>query len=172
MNTWSFNIISDKLWIHVTPCHWIKRFLTFQRMVVPFSWGVKQFKQNSSCTAQPLNMKVIKYLKCWQPFTHPRSFTTQKKWTLSNINVTVLQSVPTNLGFRSVLIAIMYNNWPSNWPFSLRFGSAAVHLPGLRAGIPLGPRMSFSCSCCVCQVQVPVSGWSLAQGSPSECGVS
>jgi len=67
----------------------------------------------------------------------------------------------------------MYNNCPSHWPFGLRFGSAAVHVLGLRVWIPLGAQMSLSCRYYVCcQVQVPALGWSLAQRSPSVCGVS
>jgi hypothetical protein len=32
--------------------------------------------------------------------------------------------------------------------------------------------MSVSCECCVCQVEVSATGWSLVQKNPTECGLS
>jgi hypothetical protein len=58
----------------------------------------------------------------------------------------------------------------SQCPRSLRCGSAAARLLGLRVQIP--PGQECLCECCVCcQVEVPASGWSLVQRSPTECDV-
>ena len=55
------------------------------------------------------------------------------------------------------------------WPRGLRSGCAAVSLPGLEVGIPPGAEMPVvSVVCC----QVEVTGRSLVQRSPTECGVS
>jgi hypothetical protein len=91
--------------------------------------------------------------------------------------VTILQSLQIKLGVQicsnSNYVQQWIDNFPSQWPCSLRCGSAAVHLLGLRFWIPVGAWMSFSGRCCVCcQVRVSASGWSLAQRSPSKCGVS
>jgi len=60
----------------------------------------------------------------------------------------------------------------SQWPRGVRCGSAAASLLGLRVRIPPRTWMSVSYECCVCcQVKVSVSGWSLVQMSPVECGV-
>ena len=54
---------------------------------------------------------------------------------------------------------------------SLRRGSAAARLLGLRVRMPPGTWTSVSCECCW-QVDVTVSGQSLVQRSPTECGLS
>ena len=60
----------------------------------------------------------------------------------------------------------------SRWLRGLRRGSAAARLLGLRVVIPYGhgclSLMSVEC----CQVQLYVSGWSIVQRNPTECGVS
>jgi len=59
------------------------------------------------------------------------------------------------------------------WPRSLRRGSAATRLLGLRIRILAGAWLSVSCECCVLPGRVLfVGGWSLVQRSPTECGVS
>jgi hypothetical protein len=66
------------------------------------------------------------------------------------------------------------NNRPafrSQWPRSLRRGSAASSLLVLRFRSPPGARMFVSCIVC-CQVVVSATGWSLVQMTPTECGVS
>jgi hypothetical protein len=60
----------------------------------------------------------------------------------------------------------------SEWPRCLRRRSSAVRLLGIWVRIPLGEWMSVCCECLCCQVEVSVSGWSLVQRSPTECGVS
>jgi len=57
----------------------------------------------------------------------------------------------------------------SQWPRRLRRGNAAVLLLGMRVRIPPGTWRSFSFECC--QVDDSVSGWSLLQRNPTECGV-
>jgi hypothetical protein len=57
------------------------------------------------------------------------------------------------------------------WPCSLRCGSAAARLLGLRIRIPQRTWMSLVSVVC-CQVVVSASGRSLVQRSPIECGVS
>ena len=59
----------------------------------------------------------------------------------------------------------------SQWPRGLRRGSATARLLGLRVRIPSGTWTSVTCQCCVLS-EVSASGWSLAQRSPTECGVS
>jgi hypothetical protein len=58
------------------------------------------------------------------------------------------------------------------WPCSLRRGSGAAGLLGLRVRIPSGERMSVSCECWVLSGRISGSNWSLVQRSPTECGVS
>jgi hypothetical protein len=49
----------------------------------------------------------------------------------------------------------------SQWPCILRHKSAAAGFLGLWVWIPLGAWISVSCECCVCQVEVCVTVWSL-----------
>jgi len=58
----------------------------------------------------------------------------------------------------------------SQWPRSLRCGSAAARLLALRVRIPPEAWMSVSCECC--KVQVSATGRSFVQRSPTERGVS
>jgi hypothetical protein len=60
----------------------------------------------------------------------------------------------------------------SQWPRSLKSGSAAERLLGLWVRIPPGAWMFVSCECLCCQVEVSAWGWSLVQRNPTECGVS
>jgi len=61
----------------------------------------------------------------------------------------------------------------SQWLHSLRHGSEAARLLGLRVWIPPGLWMCLSLlSVVCCQVKVCVSGWSLVQRIPTECSVS
>ena len=60
----------------------------------------------------------------------------------------------------------------SRWPRGLRRGSATARFLGLRVRILSGEYMSVCCECCVCQVEVSATGWSLVQRSATECGVS
>jgi len=59
----------------------------------------------------------------------------------------------------------------SQWPRSLRCGTAAARFTGLRVWIPLGAWMCVSCKCCVL-LETSASGWSLVYRSPTEYGVS
>jgi hypothetical protein len=60
----------------------------------------------------------------------------------------------------------------SQWPSSLKRGSEAAQLLGLRTRIKTVGWMSASCECYVCcQVGVPTTGWSLFQRSPTKRGV-
>jgi hypothetical protein len=59
----------------------------------------------------------------------------------------------------------------TNYLSSLRCGSAAAHLLGLRIRFPQGAWTSVYCFM-YCQVEVSASGWLLFQKSPTECGVS
>jgi hypothetical protein len=56
----------------------------------------------------------------------------------------------------------------SQWQFSLRRGSAATRLLGLRVGIQPRAWMSLV-GTRFWQVEVSAAGWSLVQGSPTEC---
>jgi hypothetical protein len=60
------------------------------------------------------------------------------------------------------------------WPRGIRRGSAAAHLMGFRARIPLGGGDGcLSVMIVVCfQVEVSATSWSLVQRSPTDCGVS
>jgi hypothetical protein len=60
----------------------------------------------------------------------------------------------------------------SQWPCGLRRGSVAARLLGSWVRIPPGAWMSVSCECCVIQVEVSATSWTLVQRSPTECGVS
>jgi hypothetical protein len=60
----------------------------------------------------------------------------------------------------------------SRWPRSLRRGSAAAGLPGLRFRIPPGHGCLSLVSVVCCQVEVSATGWSLVQSNTTECGVS
>jgi hypothetical protein len=60
----------------------------------------------------------------------------------------------------------------THWPRGVRRGSAAARLLGLRIRIPPRAGISVSLSVVCCQVEVPASGWSLVQTSPTQCGVS
>jgi hypothetical protein len=60
----------------------------------------------------------------------------------------------------------------SQWPRGLRRGSAAAPMLRLRVRIPPGHGCLSFVSVVCCQVEVSASGWSLVQGSPTECGVS
>jgi hypothetical protein len=71
----------------------------------------------------------------------------------------------------SLLLTSCYKIADSGGRAVLRRGSAAARLLGLRVGIPPAAWMSLESVVC-CQVEVCVSGWSLVQRSPTECGVS
>jgi len=60
----------------------------------------------------------------------------------------------------------------SQWPRSLRRGSATARLLGLRFRIPLGAWMSCLVRVEPCQARSSAPGWSLVQRSPKECSVS
>jgi hypothetical protein len=53
-----------------------------------------------------------------------------------------------------------------------RRGSAAARLLGLPVRIPPGACMFVCCECCVCQVEVSATGWSLVQRSLTDCVLS
>ena len=59
----------------------------------------------------------------------------------------------------------------SQWPRTLRRRSAAARLLRLWVRIPPGAWM-FDVSVVCCQVEVSVTGWSLVQRSPTDCGAS
>jgi len=59
----------------------------------------------------------------------------------------------------------------SQWPRSLRCGSAAARLPELRVRIPLEAWMCVCCKCCVL-LETSALGWSLVYRSLTEYGVS
>ena len=63
-------------------------------------------------------------------------------------------------------------NTRSQRPHSLRRGSAAAPLLGLRFRIPPGAWMSSFVIVVCCQIEVSSSGRSLIQRSPTDCGVS
>ena len=63
------------------------------------------------------------------------------------------------------------NDGRSQWPRGLRRRSAAARLLRLCVRIPSGAWM-FVVSVVCCQVQVSVTGWSLVQRSPTDCGLS
>jgi len=71
----------------------------------------------------------------------------------------------------SAFYLLHYYRGRSQWPRSLKHGSAAAHLLGLQAQIPPGTWMSLMSAVC-CQVAVSASGWSLVQRSPTECDMS
>ena len=58
------------------------------------------------------------------------------------------------------------------WPRGLRRGSAAACILGLRIRIPPGDTFLSLVIFMCCQVEVSVSGCSLVQRIPTECGVS
>ena len=60
----------------------------------------------------------------------------------------------------------------SQWPRGLRSGCAAVQFLRLWVRIPPVHGCLFLVSAVCFQVEVPASGWSLVQRSPTECGVS
>jgi hypothetical protein len=60
----------------------------------------------------------------------------------------------------------------SQWPRGLRRRSSAARLLRLWLRIPPGAWMFVCCACCVCQVEVSATSWSLVQRSPTECGAS
>jgi hypothetical protein len=60
----------------------------------------------------------------------------------------------------------------SQRPRGLGRWSAAARLLRLRVRIPPEARVSVSCDCWSCQVELAASGWSFVQRSPTECGVS
>jgi hypothetical protein len=64
-------------------------------------------------------------------------------------------------GFRLVVNIIFWD---------LRCRSAAARLLRLRVRIPPGAWLDVCCECC--PVEVSAWGWSLVQGSPTECGAS
>ena len=60
---------------------------------------------------------------------------------------------------------------PAQWPSGLRRGPAADRLLRLRVRIPPGVRLPISCECRVCcRVEIPATGRSLVQRSPTMCG--
>jgi hypothetical protein len=61
----------------------------------------------------------------------------------------------------------------SQWPSGLMRVSMADRLLGLRVRIPPGAWMVVRCEyCACCQLEVAVTGWSLFQRSPTDCGAS
>jgi len=65
-------------------------------------------------------------------------------------------------------------NWThcrSQWPRSLRRGSAAACLLGLTVRIPPGS-WKFVVSVVCCQVEFSATCWSFVQRGPTECGVT
>ena len=58
----------------------------------------------------------------------------------------------------------------SQWPRSLRRGSAAACLLRLWVWIPMGAWTFVCCECC--QVEVSATNWSLVQRSPTDCDAS
>jgi hypothetical protein len=66
---------------------------------------------------------------------------------------------------------VVYIEGRSQWPCGLRRGSAAARLLGLWVRIPPRAWMPVVSVVC-CQVEVCAWGWSLAQRSPTVCGVS
>jgi hypothetical protein len=60
----------------------------------------------------------------------------------------------------------------SQWSRGLRHGSAAARLLGFWVRIQPVAWMLVSCECCMFQVDVSATSWSLVQRSPTECGVS
>ena len=63
------------------------------------------------------------------------------------------------------------HSW-SWWPRGLRGGSATARFLWLWVRTPPGAWMSALVCVVSCQIEVSVTGWSLVQRSPTECGVS
>ena len=59
----------------------------------------------------------------------------------------------------------------TKWPRGLRRGSAAARLMGLQVQILAVAYIFFSCDVMCCWVEISATGWSLAQRSPTDCGV-
>jgi hypothetical protein len=72
---------------------------------------------------------------------------------------------------KTKLIKLRIKTIWSQRPRGLRLESAVARLLGLRVRIPPGAWLSLVNAVC-CHVQVSATGWSLVQGSPTECDVS
>ena len=86
------------------------------------------------------------------------------KWAY---NVQIDQRLPVESALK--IPHSILKNGRSHWPHSLKRGSAAACLLEFWYQIYLGVWVSVSCECCVLSIEVSASGWSLIQGSPSEC---
>jgi hypothetical protein len=86
-----------------------------------------------------------------------------------NIKLSLVTSVNHGYIFR---LKLAINR--SQWPLSLRRGSIAVRLLGLRVRIAAGEWMSalVSVVCMCCQVEFSAMGRSLVETSTTHCGVS
>jgi len=60
-------------------------------------------------------------------------------------------------------------SWRSQWPRSLRRGSAPARFLGLWVRIPMGHKCLSVVSVVCCQVEVSATGRSLVERSPTEC---
>ena len=74
-------------------------------------------------------------------------------------------------GVRKINVGVC-NKCRSEWPNSLRLGSVADRLLGIRVRIPPEAWMFVFFSVVCCQVGVSALAWSLVQRSPTECDVS
>ena len=70
-----------------------------------------------------------------------------------------------------LVVEILIDFCPAQWPRGIRSRCAAARLLGLRVRIPPGARTSLSCACCLLSCRVLALGWSLVQRSPTACDI-
>ena len=129
------------------------------------------WSRNHSSSRQILNVSILRRSFCGLGFES--SYRVSGAW---KVEFLTLESMPVHCTcwmFGHPKHAIYDVTYRSQWPRGLMRGSAAARLLGLWVRIPPerhGYLSVVSVACC--QVEVSVSGWSLVQRSPTECGVS